>query len=233
MLAKSEQFLESELPTLEVTANNFAIRFIPDAKVRKEYIENTRKFSEELLELVKKKKLSPHAASVQANIMRNNMMEAMRGKSSDFGLAIARFLKKEGLSLAELEQKYGKTLFDIEFDKLNLDQKNAVWRKIVAKAGEPRVRASNGAMWLGRAGKGLFVLTVAIAVYHIASSENKVRETANEGVAIGGGMAGSAALGSMGMLCGPGAIVCVPLGVFVGGIIGSAGADWAFDKIWK
>jgi hypothetical protein len=233
MLAKSEQFLESELAELEITANNFAIRFIPDAKMRKEYIESTRKFSLELQDMVKRNKLSPNAAAVQANIMRNNMMEAMRGKSSDFGLAIARFLKKEGLSLTELEQKYGNKLFNSEFDKLSLNQKNVVWRKIVAKAGEPRVRASNGAMWLGRAGKGLFFLTVAIAVYHIATFENKVRETANECIAMGGGMAGSAVLGYAGLLCGPGAIVCVPLGVFVGGIIGSAGADWAFDSIWE
>ncbi|PIE82764.1 MAG: hypothetical protein CSA09_04975, partial [Candidatus Contendobacter odensis] len=31
-----------------------------------------------------------------------------------------------------------------------------------------------------RAGRGLFVLTVAISVYHIAKAEDKVRATANE-----------------------------------------------------
>lgn len=86
---------------------------------------------------------------------------------------------------------------------------------------------------MGRAGRGLFVLTIAIAVYHIATAEDKVRASANEGVAIGGGMAGATALGAAGLFCGPAAIACVPIGIFVGGVIGAVGADWAFDKIWK
>lgn len=231
--SSSEKYLDSELAELQVMSNNFAIRFIPDAKVRQDYIEYTKKFSSDLQKSVKNKKMSFQAAARQANIMRNAMMDAMRGKSSDFGLAIARFLKKEGMSLAELEQKYGNNLFSKDFNSLNQTQKNEVWRKIVSKAGEPRVRASNGAIWLGRAGRGLFVITAAIAVYHIATAEDKVRATANECVAVGGGMAGSAALGSAGLLCGPAAIACVPFGVFVGGIIGASGADWVFDRIWK
>jgi hypothetical protein len=103
----------------------------------------------------------------------------------------------------------------------------------VQKSGEPQVRASNSAKWMGRAGRGLFVLTIAIAVYHIATAEDKVRASANEGVAIGGGMAGATALGAAGLFCGPAAIACVPIGIFVGGVIGAVGADWAFDKIWK
>lgn len=57
--------------------------------------------------------------------------------------------------------------------------------------------------------------------------------SANEAVAIGGGMAGAAALGAAGLVCGPTAIACVPIGLFVGGVLGSFGADYAFDQIWR
>lgn len=64
-------------------------------------------------------------------------------------------------------------------------------------------------------------------------AEDKVRATANEATALGGGLAGAAVLGTAGLACGPAAIVCVPLGIFVGGVAGAMGADWAFDRIWK
>lgn len=160
-------------------------------------------------------------------------MEAQRAKTSSIGLSIARFMKKEGKTLAELEAKYADKLYGKTFVVLKPNQKNDVWRLIVQKSGEPQARASNGAKWVGRAGRGLFVLTITIAVYHIATAEDKVRAAANEGVAVGGGVAGATALGSAGLVCGPAAIACVPIGVFVGGVLGAMGADWAFDQIWR
>ncbi len=227
------QFLESELAELEVATASFAQRFIPDAKVRKEYIESTRAFSLELQDKLARNQLTPQVAAQQAQKMRNSIMNAMRGKTSDFGLALARFMKKEGKSLQQLEFKYAQELYKADFSRLNSEQRGNVWRKIVAKSGEPQIRASNSAKWFGRAGRGLFFLTVAISVYHIAKAEDKVRATANEATAIGGGLAGASALGAAGMTCGPAAIVCVPLGIFLGGVAGAVGADWAFDKIWK
>lgn len=85
---------------------------------------------------------------------------------------------------------------------------------------------------MGRAGRGLFGLTITISIYNIATAESKVRATVNEGVVIGGGIAGGAALGAAGTLCGPAAIVCVPLGIFIGSFLGSESADLAFDRLW-
>ena len=228
-----DKFLNQEIAELEVAAANFAQRFILDANIRKKYIESVSKFSGELQDKIKRKQISPQAAARQAQNMRNTIMNAMRGKTSDFGLAIARFLKKEGKTLSQLEAKYAQELFKFDFEKINHNQRNEVWRKIVSKAGEPQVRASNGAIWLGRAGRGLFVFTIAISAYHIAKAEDKVRAATNEGVALAGGLAGASALGASGLACGPAAIACVPLGIFIGGILGATGADWAFDKIWK
>jgi hypothetical protein len=231
-MTTDEKFLNQELAALETTAAAFAQQFIPDAKVRADYIRQTSSFSTELKKKVSLKQLSPQSAAQQATNMRNTIMEAQRIKTSALGLSISRFLKKEGKTLSELESKYSNKLFGKELASLTESQRNDVWKHIVKKSGEARVSASNGAKWMGRAGRGLFVLTITIAIYHIAVAEDKVKAAVNEGVAVAGGMAGAASLGAAGLLCGPAAIACVPLGVFVGGVLGAVGADWAFDKIW-
>jgi uncharacterized protein VirK/YbjX len=232
-MESQDYFLNQELSTLETTATAFGQHFIPDAKVRKDYIEQTKKFSQELKEKVSTKKLTPQKAAQQAQSMRNTILEAQRTKSSSLGLSIAKFMKKEGKTLAQLEIRYAEKLYGKPFTSLGATQRNSVWKTIVQKSGEPQVKASNGAKLMGRAGRGLFVLTIIIAVYHIAIAEDKVRATANEGVAVGGGMAGATALGAAGLVCGPAAIACVPIGIFAGGILGAIGADWVFDQLWN
>lgn len=228
-----DRFLNQELAKLETTSIAFAQQVIPDAKVRQEYIKQIKVMSADLAKQVSKGALSPSDAAKQAQSMRNIIMEAQRGKSSSLGLAIATFMKREGKTLPELETKYAKSIYGRNFSDLSDSQKNIVWRHIVKKAGEPQLKATNAAKWMGRAGRGLFVLTIAIAVYHVATAEDKVRAAANESVAIGGGLAGATAFGAAGLACGPAAVACVPLGIFVGGILGAFGADWAFDQIWK
>lgn len=228
-----DQFLNQELAKLETTAITFANQVIPDSKVRQEYIKQTKTMSADLASKVNKNQLSPKVAAEQASAMRNTIMEAQRGKSSSLGIAIATFMKREGKTLRELETKYAKNLYGQHFSSLSSSQKDAVWRHVVKQSGSPQGKATNAAKWMGHAGRGLFLLTIAIAVYHVATAEDKVRAAANEGVAMGGGIAGATALGAAGLACGPAAVACVPLGVFVGGILGAFGADWAFDQIWK
>ncbi|MCG8549250.1 MAG: hypothetical protein MI799_02480 [Desulfobacterales bacterium] len=57
-----------------------------------------------------------------------------------------------------------------------------------------------------------------------AVAENKVKATAREGVVIGGGFAGGGAVA--GLVCGPGALVCVTIGVLAGGAFGALSADF-------
>lgn len=158
MDVKMDQFiLDKELAHMEAVSAAYAQHFIPDAKVRLEYIEQTKKFSSELLAKCSKGELSPHRAAFQAQAMRNTIMEAQRVKSTPLGLSIAKFIKKEGKTLSQLEEKYANEIFKKEFSKLTENQRNDVWRHIVQKAGAPQVSASNGAKWMGRAGRGLFV----------------------------------------------------------------------------
>ena len=73
-----EFFLSQELAELEIISSSFAQHFIPDAKVRKEYLDETRRFAIELWKQVENKQLSPQRAAQQAHAMRNTIMEAMR-----------------------------------------------------------------------------------------------------------------------------------------------------------
>ena len=231
--SSSEIYLQQELAELQVAAVSLAQNVIPDAKVRLEYIAETAKYAKELQEEVTLNRLSPQQAANQARAMRNTIMEAKRLKTSPLGLALAQRIKKEGKTLAELEVKYARELFGRDFESLSPNDRNDVWRKIVQKSGEPQLKASTGARWSGRAGRGLFVLTIIISVRNIAVAEDKVRATANEGSAIVGGLAGAAWLGPKGMACGPAAIACVPLAIFIGGVVGAGGADFIFDQIWR
>jgi hypothetical protein len=107
---KENSFLDQELAQLESTSAAFAQKFIPDAKVRRDYIEQTKRFSLELKDRVAKKTLQPQQAAQQAQTMRNTIMEAQRTKTTSLGLSMAQFMKKEGKTLAQLEAKYSKTL---------------------------------------------------------------------------------------------------------------------------
>ncbi|MCW7540153.1 hypothetical protein OOT46_20170 [Aquabacterium sp. A7-Y] len=231
---RNTKFLDQELASLEVAASNFAARFIPDAKVRQDYITQTQAYAQELRSRVLRGIQSPQSAATEAQQMRNTIMNAMRGRTSDFGLALAQFMKKEGKSLAQLEGKYADELFKKSFGALDSTRQRAVWLKIVEKSGQPQKLASMGARAMGYAGRGLFALTAVIAVYHVAQAEDKLEAGAREAVSIAGGFAGGAALGAAGgAFCGPAAIACVPLGVFVGGILGALGADALFTAVWR
>jgi hypothetical protein len=225
-------WLSQEHSELQVTAANFASRFIKESPIRAQYIAQTQAFSREMLAKVQTGEISVGEAVKKSQEMRNAIMRTMRGKSSDLGVAFAEFLKKEGKTLAELEIKYSLKEFKKDFASLTDSQRQKVWLTIIEKSGTPQKLATTTAKLMGHAGKGLLALTAVISFYHIAQAEDKVRATAKEASIIGGGMAGSSALGAAGLLCGPAAIVCVPLGIFIGGIAGGMGAERLFDELW-
>lgn len=229
----SQRLLTQEFAELQVTATNFAARFIKDAPVRAQYIAQTQAYAKETLRLVNSGAMSVQEGVKKTQMMRNSIMNAMRAQSSDLGLALAQFLKSEGKSLGELEEIYSKRLFKTNFKDLPESQRRTVWIEIIKKSGQPQKTASTYARLMGHAGKGLIALTVAISFYHIATAEDKARATAKEVSVVGSSLAVSSALGTAGLLCGPAAIVCVPLGIFVGGILGGLGAERLFDELWQ
>lgn len=221
--------LEVSLSQTESTAFNFAQRYTNDGKVRQSYISQTRKLSQEYRARVSAGSISAEDAAKEVQSIRNEILEAQRLRSSDIGRAKAISLKKTGLTLDDLTTKYAKEKFKKPFTDLPVHQKNLVYSEIIDSSGRPRPSVNAAARRYSALGRGLLVVTIGIAIYNITTADNKARATVREGVIIGGGFAGGAAGGAVaGLACGPGAPVCVTVGVFVGGALGALGADLSF-----
>ncbi len=225
--------LDGALSQLESTAMNFAHRFISDGKVRMSYINQTRKLAQEYRTRVISDAISPKEAAKQVQTLRNEILEAQRLRTSDLGRAKAIKLKRSGLTLSDLTEKYSQNKYSKSFLRLSSFQKNQVYLEIIESSGRPRPSANAASLKYTKLGRGFLIVTLGVAVYNIAVAEDKVKATAREGVIVGGGFAGGAAGGALaGLACGPGAPVCVTVGVFVGGALGALGADISFGWLF-
>lgn len=224
---------EQALSALEAEAFNFGHRFIHDAPVRARYLARIAEMSREMTERLRRGELGAYEAAREAVDLRNALMEMSRLQSSDVGRAYAESLKKTGRTLADRCQHYARQLFSSDFTHLTPGQQNQVYQAVVQGAGRDLPAVTRKAAKLGPLGKGLLVLTLAIAVYNVATADDKGKAAGKEGVLIGGGALGGMGGGALaGLACGPGAPVCVTLGVFVGGVAGALGAEFAFDSIF-
>ena len=222
--------LDEAIGGMQSEAANFAARWIPDARVREGYIAESQRYANELIEAVRSGRLSPQDAAETANLVRNELLETGRLNSSDIGRAVAENIKRHGRTLTDLQDYYARRLFSRTFSELTESQQNQVFLEVVRASGRPNPRVSVAARRLGRVGRGLIFVAIAISVYNIATAEDPGRETAREAVGFGAGFAGSVAGGALaGLACGPGAPVCVAIGVFVGGALFALGADLTFD----
>jgi hypothetical protein len=225
--------LDDAITGLESTAVNFAQRFIRDARVRENYVAQAKQVSQEILDEVNSGKISPEAAAQKAADMRNGLLDASRLNNSDLGQAISEAEKATGKSIEELMGKYAGEQFGQEFGQLGAAEQDFVFIEIVKAAGRPSPRFTKLAAIGGKAGKGLIVVSLAFAVYNVAASDRPGREAAKQGAGLGAGFLGSLAGGAAaGLVCGPGAPICVGVGVLVGGIAFAVGADLTFDWLW-
>jgi hypothetical protein len=136
--------------------------------------------------------------------------------------------------MEQLQAKYAARLFGKEFGELAAAEQDAVFLEIVRAAGRPNPRFTAAASGLGKVGKGLLIVSLAFAVYNVASSDRPGREAVKQGAGIGAGFLGSVAGGAAaGLACGPGAPVCVGVGALVGGVLFAVGADFTFDWLWN
>ena len=229
-----DSLLDDALQQMRDQFADFSVRFIKDAGVRADYVAKARQYSEEILDRVKRGEVTPREAALEAQSMRNGLLDAGRLRSSDIGRAAAELEKATGKTMEELLAKYSRQLYSREFAQLSTAEQDAVFINIVKAAGRPNPRFTAIAEGLGKAGKGLLVVTIAFSVYKIAESERPVRETVKQTATVGTGFLGSLAGGAAaGMVCGPGAPICAGVGVFVGGLLFALGADFAFDEIWE
>lgn len=220
---------ESSLRALEAEFANAGSHLTIDSAARQAYTRQIKAMADEVRALANRGEISWSQAASQAQEARNTIMDIVRNRSTPVGRAIAERLKLQGKTLNELIAREAMKKFGagVNFSRLPSSQQNIVYAEIVQSAGRSNSTVTATMRKLSRAGKGLIVLSVGLAIYTVMTAENKaqaaVRELAVTGVGIGGGIAGGALAG---LSCGPGAPVCVAVGAFVGGAMAAFGVDF-------
>jgi hypothetical protein len=188
-----------------------------------------------ILEDVRRGAITAEEAQRLANQLRNEILATARGASSDIGRAWAQSLKAQGKTLVELQERYAAQLFKRGFQTLTETERNQVFLAIVEASGRARPSVLVTSARLARLSRGLLFVTAAIAVFEVSISDDPQKEALRQGTVVGSGLAGGALAGmaATGLLCGPGAPVCVGLIVFVGGGLAAFGAELAFDHWFK
>jgi hypothetical protein len=225
---------ETVVDALQSDFVNFAQRFIKDNRVRENYVAEAKEFSQEILDEYANGDVTAAEAASKANAMRNSLMDASRLNNSDIGRAVSEAEKAAGKTIEELMEHYATKIHGRPFAELSAAEQDTVFLEIVKAAGRPNPKWTARAAVLGKVGKGLLIVSIAIAAYNIASSDRPGRQAVKEGSTLGIGFLGSVAGGAVaGFACGPGAPVCVGVGALIGGIAFAVGADLTFDWLWN
>lgn len=224
---------EKAIKLLESEAAGFAESIIKDPSARADYTRKTKAASEEIIELVRQKKITPHEGAQVANSMRNQILELARSKLSDFGLEVSQDMKKTGPPLPHFEEHYAGKRFNRSFSTLSQAEKDAVWVDIIHAAGRSNSAVNMKVKWYGIAGRTLLVASLAFSVYNVATAEDKPRQATKEGSVLVGGLGGGAAAGAaaIALLSNPGGWMVGGL-IFVGAAIGGVGSSELFDYFW-
>ena len=224
--------LETALHELEVSATNFALRFIKMAEVRASYVQKIKEMSQSIRAAVQSGQLTAASGAQIANEMRNQIMDMARKRDLDFGRALAQQMKTKGLSLEEAIKNAMKKsgLEGKPFQSLSGADQNRVYMEVIESSGRARPKVTQSIPKLRWASTGLWIATAAVAAYNIGTSENPWwqtgREAANIGGGVGGGFTGGAAAGAAGgVWAGP---IGAAVGVIVGGVLGALLGDHAY-----
>lgn len=220
--------LNSAIESFEGTALKFSKDFISDANARENYNRNVRRVKAEVLSQVRTGNISVKEAAEFCYEARNKIMAETRAKTSVHGLAIAEKRKIVSPALEELLNDKAVKKFGRKFLELSSQQRDAMYYEIVESSARANAKFNTLNKVLKVSGKVLIVVTIVYATYQIANADNKQKEAIKQGIAIGGGLAGTA-LASMAVstVCGPGAPVCA-IGLMLAAGMASG---WAASKL--
>lgn len=223
------QAFDYAIRTFHAEVANAGAHMAIDGAARQQYARLINAMANDLKRQADAGRITWAEAARQANVSRNAVMETIRSRSTPVGRAMAERLKREGRTLNELIARKTIQLHGAgaNFNTLPPQAQNAVYASIVRSAGESNPRVTAQMRLLSRAGRGLLVLSIAVSVYTVATADDKAaaagEEAAITGAGILGGVAGGAAAG---LVCGPGAPVCVTIGAFAGGALAAFGVDF-------
>lgn len=116
------------------------------------------------------------------------------------------------------------------FDNLSPTQKNMVYAEIVEAAARSRASVDETVRRVGKISRSLLLVSLAISIYQIMTSDNPLETAKKEVVLMSGGVLGGVAGGALaGLACGLAAPACVVAGAFVGGAVAVFGLDYLWD----
>ncbi len=230
--SQGKQKFSSILNAFQGDVSLAAARLSIDPLLRLEYSKRIKLMSDELKAKADIGLITWDQAAKEAQDMRFLIMEMIKSCNTPLGKSMAEKLKLSGKTFNELVAKKTVLLFgrQANFNSLSEVQKHRVYADIVESAGRSNAKVNLAMARLSAVGKGLIVLSIAISVYEIYNASNKVTEATKQMSILGTGVAGGWAGGAMaGLVCGPGAPVCVLIGSFVGGAL----AAWQIGRLWR
>src|SRR5688572_15485844 len=163
----SHDQVANALMGLKSAAATFAHQFIKDSAARKAYLEYTAEFAAKIWESYAAGNMTAQQAAEAANQMRNEIMEATRLKLSPIGKATSVALKEKGKLLDELLEHYATKMFKKSFAQLDAAGQTAVYEEVVKASGRANPRVTAKAARMGKLARGLWVITIGIAVYNV------------------------------------------------------------------
>ena len=228
-----EHAFEREIAALRAEVANAAFTGAVDGATRARYDVLIARYRDEIRARALAGRLTWAAAAREASEMRNEVMTLMRARTTPVGRAYAELLKLRGKTLNTLVAEKTVSLFGsgADFHRLSEVERNRVYAAVVESSGRSNARVNALMRRVSVAGRALLVASLAVAVYNVATADDKAAAAGREVSVVGGGIAGGIAGGALaGLACGPGAPVCVAVGAFVGGALAGLGADWMWSR---
>lgn len=229
---QGKQKFESVINAFQGEVALFSARLSIDPRLRLEYSRRIKEMANDYRGRANAGLISWEQAAIEANDTRNLIMEMVRTRSTPLGKSLAEKMKVKGKTLNELIAKKTIELYGpkANFNTLSDAEKNRVYAAIVESAGRSSAKVDLRMQKLSMAGKGLIILSVAIALYEVYTAEDKIAESSRQIAIVSSGIAGGWAAGALaGLMCGPGAPACVLIGGFVGGAL----AAWEMGLVWR
>lgn len=229
--ANDRKAFEDAVRLLQVEAAAVGSHLEWESALRRQYNVQVERYVQNLRQEVLRGRMTWRAAAEDARNTRDAIMQTIRQRSTAPGRAFAQAKKAVSPTMNELVAKYTIRLYgkNANYHRLTAAQQNAVYAEIVAASGRANPKVNAALVKASRLGRGLIVVSIAVSVYNIATADDKVQAAGREVVYTGAGLAGSVAGGAAaGLMCGPGAPVCVTIGAFVGGAIFVLGAQ----RLW-
>lgn len=223
--------LRDQLQLLESAANNFGLRITMDSYTRKKYIRSIDAMSKEILRDYEKGLYSLKESAQRASALRNEIMAITRKHSTELGKAISVKMKPHGLTFTQALESKSKKLYARRFNTLSKPEQSKVYLEVVYSSGRDNSVASSSIKYLGKAGRLFLILSLGLVTYDVYHAKDRKKALVYNAAIFSGSAATSAAGGgAAGLACGPGAPICVTIGIFIGGIIGAIGTQYFMSK---